>query len=72
MLFYFSIVLISRLIPFRVKRFLMSLTLITKSPIISLNWYREEIEMDYMNELAAIAQEHGSIFLFMNKNLLLQ
>ena len=35
--------------------------MITKLSIISLRWYREEIEMDYMTGLAAIAQEHGGI-----------
>ena len=35
--------------------------MITKLSIISLHWYREVIEMDYMAGLAAIAQEHGGI-----------
>lgn len=39
----------------------VSLTLITKLSIISLYWYREVIEVDYMAGLAAIAQEHGGI-----------
>ena len=53
--------MISRWIPFRVKSSLASLTLITKLSIISLRWYREESEMDYMTELAAIAQEHAAL-----------
>ena len=43
------------------KSSLAPLTLITKLSTISLNWYREVIETDYMAELAAIAQEHGGI-----------
>ena len=73
MLFFFSIVLLSRLTPFRVKSSRVSLTLITKLSIISLRWYREEIEMDYMTELAAIAQEHGGmIYIEIKAQILMQ
>ena len=65
--------MISRWIPFLAKSSRVSLTLITKLSIISLRWYREVIEMDYMTELAAIAQEHGGmIYIEIKAQILMQ
>ena len=47
--------------------------MVTKLSIISLRWYREVIEMDYMAELAAIAQEHGGmIYIEIKAQILIQ